>query len=118
MKALYYIIVVAAVMVMMTACTTPINVITAHPNCFDGRKVTVKGKVINTLHLDDLSFFVIKSGQSKLNIITDDFLPVVGDNVKVHGVVIPKFYYQRDSILVVKEQVKPRDLKSFNNVVK
>ncbi|MBQ1696432.1 MAG: hypothetical protein II075_00960 [Bacteroidales bacterium] len=118
MKALYYIIVVAAVMVMMTACTTPINVITAHPNFFDGRKVTVKGKVINTLHLDDLSFFVIKSGQSKLNIITDDFLPVVGDNVKVHGVVIPKFYYQRDSILVVKEQVKPRDLKSFNNVVK
>ena len=106
------------VLVVVAACTTPIRVITEHPSFFNGRKVTVKGRVINTLHLDDLSFFTIKSGGNKLNIITNDFLPVVGDNVKVHGSVISKFYYQRDTILVVRELVTPKDSPSmFNKVV-
>jgi hypothetical protein len=119
MKALYYILAVAALITLTTACTTPVNVITQHPSFFDGKKVAVKGKVINTLHLDDLSYFVIKSsGNNKINIVTNDFLPVIGDNVKVRGTVIPKFYYQRDTILVIREEVKPRDLKSFNNVVR
>ena len=53
-----------------------------------------------------------------MNIITNDFLPVVGDNVKVHGSVISKFYYQRDTILVVRELVTPKDSPSmFNKVV-
>lgn len=118
MKLLYYISALTVVLVIMTACTTPIRVITEHPSFFNGRKVTVKGRVINTLHLDDLSFFTIKSGGNKLNVITNDFLPVVGDNVKVHGSVISKFYYQRDTILVVREIVTPKDSPTmFNKVV-
>ena len=118
MKLLHYISALALVLVVVAACTTPIRVITEHPSFFNGRKVTVKGRVINTLHLDDLSFFTIKSGGNKLNIITNDFLPVVGDNVKVHGSVISKFYYQRDTILVVRELVTPKDSPSmFNKVV-
>ncbi|MCR5455486.1 MAG: hypothetical protein K6F33_10920 [Bacteroidales bacterium] len=119
MKTILYIIATIAVLTLPTACTTPINVITQHPDFFDGRKVTVKGKVINTLHLDDLSFFVIKSnGNNKINVITNDFLPVVGDNVKVHGRVISNFYYQRDTILVINEIVNPKDSPSmFNKVV-
>ncbi len=107
-----------AVLVGMAACTTPLNLIAQHPNFFDGKKVTVKGKVINALHLDDLSFFTIKSGGNKLNVITNDFLPVLGDNVKVHGTVIPKFYYQRDTILVIRENVKPKETPAFNKVVR
>lgn len=108
-----------AVLSIPTACTTPINVITQHPGFFDGKKVAVKGRVINTLHLDDLSFFVVKgNGNHKINVITNDFLPVVGDNVKVRGTVISKFYYQRDTILVINEVVKPKDSPTvFNNVV-
>lgn len=118
MKLLHYISALALVLVVVAACTTPIRVITEHPSFFNGRKVTVKGRVINTLHLDDLSFFTIKSGGNKLNIITNDFLPVVGDNVKVHGSVISKFYYQRDTILVVRELVTPKDSPAmFNKVV-
>ena len=118
MKLLYYISALTVVLVIMTACTTPIRVITEHPSFFNGRKVTVKGRVINTLHLDDLSFFTIKSGGNKLNVITNDFLPVVGDNVEVHGSVISKFYYQRDTILVVREIVTPKDSPTmFNKVV-
>lgn len=107
------------VLVVMSACTTPIRVIEQHPGFFHGKKVTVKGKVINTLHLDDLSFFTVKSGGNKINVTTNDFLPVVGDNVKVHGKVDAHFYYQRDTILVIHEVVKPKDSPSmFNNVVR
>lgn len=117
-KVLLHIVTLAVVLTVMTACTTPINVISQHPAFFDGRKVRVKGKVINTLHLDDLSFFTIKSGSNKINIITNDFLPVLGDNVKVRGTVISNFYYQRDTILVIKEIVKPKDSPTmFNRVV-
>lgn len=118
MRFLYIITSLVVVVVLMSACTTPIHVINQHPAFFDGRKVTVKGKVINTLHLDDLSFFTIKSGGNKMNVTTNDFLPVVGDNVKVHGTVDAKFYYQRDTILVIHEVVKPKDSPTmFNKVV-
>ena len=58
MKLLYHITALAVVLVVMSACTTPIRVIEQHPGFFHGKKVTVKGKVINTLHLEDLSFFL------------------------------------------------------------
>lgn len=102
------------------SCTTPVQSVVNHPNLYNGHNVTVKGRVVNTLHLDDLSFFTIKSGQKKLNVITNDFLPVVGDNVRVRGKVISKFYYQRDTILVVREYVNPKDKKgisTFNKAV-
>ena len=107
------------VLVLMSACTTPIGVIEQHPAFFHSRKVTVKGRVINTLHLDDLSFFTVKSSGNKINVTTNDFLPVVGDNVKVHGTVDACFYYQRDTILVIHEVVKPKDSPTmFNKVVR
>lgn len=119
MKLLYHIIALTAVLVLMSACTTPIRLIEQHPAFFHGRKVTVKGKVINTLHLEDLSFFTVRSGGNKINVTTNDFLPVLGDNVKVRGTVDAMFYYQRDTILVIHEMVKPKDSPSmFNNVVR
>ena len=119
MKLLYHIMALAVMLVVMSACTTPIRIIEQHPDFFDGKKVAVKGKVINTLHLDDLSFFTVKSGGNKINVTTNDFLPVVGDNVKVRGTVDAHFYYQRDTILVIHEVVKPKDSPSmFNNVVR
>ena len=119
MKFLYHITTLVVVLVLMSACTTPIGVIEQHPAFFHGRKVTVKGRVINTLHLDDLSFFTVKSSGNKINVTTNDFLPVVGDNVKVHGTVDACFYYQRDTILVIHEVVKPKDSPTmFNKVLR
>ena len=98
-------------------CSTSIGRITKHGEKFDGKKVTVKGKVVNTLHLEDLNYFVLKKGNQRINIITNDFLPAVNDNVKVKGKVINEFCYQRDTILVVKETVKPGKKTAFNKAV-
>lgn len=120
MRKIYHIIILIVALALPMACTTPVQTIVNHPWRYDGKKVKVKGKVINTLHLEDLSFFTLKGGQSKVNVITNDFLPVVGDNVKVKGRVISKFYYQRDTILVIRESVIPKEKRNssqFNNSV-
>lgn len=119
MKTLLYIAAIAIAATIPLSCVTPVQTIVQHPSRYNGKKVKVRGKVVNTLHLDDLSFFTIRGGQKRLNVITNDFLPVVGDNVKVKGKVISKFYYQRDTILVLREQVRPheRNGSTFNKAV-
>jgi hypothetical protein len=107
----------AAVFALCSGCAVPIGQITKHGERYDGKKVRVKGKVINTLHLEDLNFFVIKKGGDRINVITNDFLPAINDNVRVKGRVINEFYYQRDTILVIKEIVNPAKKTSVNKAV-
>ena len=90
---------------LISACSTPIAAITKHPEDYRGKTVIVKGRVINTLRLEDLSFFTIKN-HGKINVTTTSFLPVINDYVRVKGVVDDKFYYQRDTILIVREIVE------------
>lgn len=102
-------------MSLLGACCTPIAVIENNPQFFDGKNVVVKGKVCNTLRLEDLSFFTLKSYNNYQNVVTENFLPVIGDNIKVRGTVQAKFYYQRDSICVVHEKVKQSNKKLVIN---
>ncbi len=121
MRKIYNIVLLIVALAVAQSCSTPVQTIEAHPWRYDGRRVKVRGRVVNTLHLDDLSFFTIRGGQSRVNVITNDFLPVVGDNVKVKGRVISKFCYQRDTIVVIREIVKPRERRGvspFNTSVK
>ena len=101
----------------LSACTMPIATVAKHGEWYDGKQVKVKGKVVNTLHLEDLNFFVLKQGGNYLNVKTNDFLPAINDNVKVKGKVINKFYYQRDTILIIEETVKPSKKINFNKAV-
>ncbi|MBQ9214848.1 MAG: hypothetical protein IJ150_13065 [Bacteroidales bacterium] len=116
MKKHFFILTILACLLVF-GCATPIGTITKHGERFNGKNVVVKGKVINTLHLEDLNYFVLKKKKNYINIITNDFLPAVNDNVKVKGKVISKFYYQRDTILVVKETITPAKKTSFNKAV-
>ncbi|MCQ2975358.1 MAG: hypothetical protein MJ211_11190 [Bacteroidales bacterium] len=107
------------IMLIFTGCCMPISHIVNNPAKYRGKTVAVKGRVINTLRLEDLSFFTIKNNGSKINVVTTNFLPVKDDFVRVKGAVDDKFYYQRDTILVIKEYVEvKKDLKpDFNRMV-
>lgn len=117
MKILKLVVIILAACII-NSCCTPIASITRHPEDYRGKTVIVKGRVINTLRLEDLSFFTIKN-HGKINVTTTSFLPVINDYVRVRGVVDDKFYYQRDTILIVREiveideKVKP----DFNRMV-
>ena len=117
MKILKLVVIILAACII-NSCCTPIAAITRHPEDYRGKTVIVKGRVINTLRLEDLSFFTIKN-HGKINVTTTSFLPVINDYVRVRGVVDDKFYYQRDTILIVREiveideKVKP----DFNRMV-
>jgi len=120
MKKIYTIGFLIVALIFGAACTTPVQTVVNRPWRYHGKNVKVRGKVVNTLHLEDLSFFTIRGGQSRINVVTDDFLPVLGDNVKVKGKVDMAFYYQRDTMLVIHENVKPKQRKGsspFNNSV-
>ncbi len=109
MRKIYYIGFLILALAVGAGCTTPVQSIVNRPWRYHAKMVKARGKVVNTLHLEDLSFFTIRGGQSRINVITDDFLPVLGDNVKVKGVVDMAFYYQRDTMLVIREKVYPKD---------
>ena len=117
MKTLVFAIIIIAASIL-SSCCTPISAITSHPERYRGKTVIVRGKVINTLRLEDLSFFTIKN-HGKINVTTISFLPVKDDYVRVRGIVDDKFYYQRDTILVIKEIVEiDKDVKpDFNRMV-
>lgn len=117
MKGNFKILTFSAVLLILSACTIPVATVAKHGEWYDGKQVKVKGKVVNTLHLEDLNFFVIKKGGNYLNVKTNDFLPAINDNVKVKGKVINKFYYQRDTILIIEETVKPSKTTNFNKAV-
>ena len=112
MKLTHYIVLIILACVL-SSCCTPIAAITQHPERYRGKTVVVRGRVINTLRLEDLSFFTIKN-HGKIS-----FLPVKDDYVRVRGVVDDKFYYQRDTILVIKEIVEiDKNVKpDFNRMV-
>ena len=117
MKLTHYIVLIIFGCIL-SSCCTPIAAITQHPERYRGKTVVVRGKVINTLRLEDLSFFTIKN-HGKINVTTISFLPVKDDYVRVRGVVDDKFYYQRDTILVIKEIVEiDKNVKpDFNRMV-
>lgn len=108
---------IIALTAILSACSTPIAVITSNPSKFKDKEVKIKGRVISTIKLEDLSIFTIKQNGSKINVVTNDFLPVINDFVTVKGVVDNKFYYQRDTLLVVKETVKAKEKTNFNKAV-
>lgn len=100
---------------LLFSCTTPIRSIVNHPDRYHGKRVRVKGKVISSIQLDDLSMFTIKGYRYFVNVTTDSYLPVVNDKVKVRGKVDSKFYYQRDTILIIKEIISKRRIKKLND---
>ncbi len=103
--------------VVLCSCTTPIAVIVDHPAKFKDKEVKIKGRVVSAIKLEDLSFFILKQNGRRINVVTNDFLPVVNDWVSVKGVVDNKFYYQRDTMLVVKETIKASKETNFNKAV-
>ena len=119
MRLTLYFAILLSIIAVLACCTTPIGLINAHPEFWNDKNVTIKGKVISTMRLEDLSIFTIKQSGQRISVVTNDFLPVINDQVKVKGKVNTKFYYQRDTLLVVKETVEQRknSKPNFNKAV-
>ena len=98
----------------MQSCTTPINIINKKAEKFDGKKVSVSGKVISSLRLEDIMCFTIKDRTGKICVVTKNFLPIQGGYLFVSGIVDRYYEYEGRTLLVIKEKkIKGRKTKSW-----
>jgi len=93
-------------LLIIAGCAIPMRTLINHPQTFSGKNVRVKGKVISVIELDDLKIFKLKSNKYMIWITTNGFTPVLDDVITVKGKLDPKFYYQRDTLIVVHEIMK------------
>ena len=87
----------------IAACGPSVYKISMHGNRYDGKNVRVKGKVINTLHLDDLNYFVIKRGKYHVNVVA------IKDESEMRSFIDPKRPLEDDTqllVIVEKEDLK------------
>ncbi len=90
----------------LSSCITTVSLITKKPQKYNGKRVVVLGKVINSLDLKDIQVFAIKSGKKHIEVVTPNYLPWVGEWVLVKGKVIINYKYRRSKFLVIKEEKK------------
>jgi len=100
--------------VLAQSCTTPISIINKKPAKFDGKKVSVSGKVISSLRLVDIMCFTIKDRTGKICVVTKNFLPIQGGYIFVSGIVDRYYQYEGRNLMVIKEKkIKGRKIKSW-----
>jgi hypothetical protein len=106
--------IVLLLVVLAQSCTTPINIINKKPAKFDGKKVSVSGKVISSLRLVDIMCFTIKDRTGKICVVTKNFLPIQGGYIFVSGIVDRYYQYEGRNLMVIKEKkIKERKIKSW-----
>lgn len=90
----------------ISSCFTPIGSIVKHPKLFDQKKVKVRGKVVSSIELDDLSIFYLKNGKHTVAVITEGYLPMNNEFIHVKGRVYSNFqYHTRWKMLVIYERI-------------
>ena len=91
------------IIIFSIGCTTPIRRIVKHPEKLDGRRVKIKGKVVSSLYLEDLQIFYLedKIGNNTIPVVTEYYLPLKNDYIKVRGRVKNNYSYNGKKPMVV-----------------
>ena len=90
-----------------TACSgifsTPISRIIDNPRDYDGKTVTVSGKVTEIFSFFVLKYFVLDDGTGTITVITRKALPKKGTRIRVKGEVKEMFSLGDTQTLVIIE---------------
>jgi len=85
-----------------------IKTIKDDPRTWDGKVVTVKGKVATSLHLFGLKYYEIDDGTGTIPVVTKGAVPKEGTTVRVTGRVDQAFAIGEKSLVVLVEAGPPR----------
>ncbi len=98
----------AALGVLLAACSslfaTKIADILADPRKYDGREVTVAGKVTDTTNLLVAKYFTVNDGTGEMIVVTERPLPREGETLTVTGIVKEAFSLGDRHVLVLLER--------------
>ncbi len=102
--------IVLVALLFVTACgsifPTKIGKILEDPRDYDGKVVTVKGTVKESVNIIFLKSFVVSDGTGEIMVTTARAVPRVGATVTVKGTVNQAFALGSESIIVVEEAAK------------
>ncbi len=92
---------------VLTACkgifSTPIKKIIDNPRDFDGRTVTISGKVKEVFAFFFIKYFTVDDGTAEITVVTKRPLPKKGSNVRITGKVREMFALGETETLVIVE---------------
>ena len=90
--------------------STPIKKIIDNPRDFDGKTVTISGKVKEVFGFFFMKYFVVNDGTAEITVVTKKPLPKKGSNVRVTGKVYEMFALgETETLVIVEEDNKKPD---------
>jgi hypothetical protein len=87
---------------------TKISDIKKTPGAFEGRTVTIAGKVTSTYNLVLVKYYEVDDGSGTIPVVTESALPKEGESVRVKGRVNQAFALGTARLVVVVEEPPPR----------
>ena len=95
-------------LVLLLGCgnlaSTKIGDILEDPRQFDGKVVTVSGRVIDSVNILVLKYFVLSDATGEIVVVTERSVPRTGVRLKVKGRVNQSFSIVGKSIVVILEE--------------
>ncbi len=109
-------ILIITIILFATSCYMPVSIrrVAKHADKLDGRKVRVKGKVISSVKLEDLSIFYVasKNGKHNIAVVTKGSFPYKNDYTVVRGRVKNDFtHHGKYKMPVIYETAEIKEFK-------
>jgi len=99
-------------LVLLTSCAailaTKIGDIKKTPGAFEGRTLTIAGKVTSTHDLLVVKYYEVDDGTGAIPVVTESALPKEGESVRVKGRVNQAFAVGTARLVVIVEEPPPR----------
>jgi aspartyl/asparaginyl-tRNA synthetase len=99
-------------LVLLASCATilatKIADIKETPGAFEGRTVTIAGKVTSTYNLVLVKYYEVDDGTGTIPVVTESALPKEGESVRIKGRVNQAFAIGTARLVVVVEEPPPR----------
>jgi aspartyl/asparaginyl-tRNA synthetase len=93
--------------ILFAACdritAVPINKLVENPRDYDGKVVTIEGKVTEIFSLIAIKYFVIRDNTGEIVVVTDRILPKEGSSISVKGHVQEAFSIGNNQLIVLIE---------------
>ncbi len=98
-------IIILFVGLFLASCTTKIKSIYTNIEKYDGKEVTIKGKVENTTDILVTQYYYLDDASGKkMRVVTENDLPQEGAKIKVTGTVNQRFRIGEFQWVVLKEK--------------
>jgi len=100
---------------LVSSCASRIDFVLKNPEKYHNKVVSVRGSVISSLSLDDISIYSVKDKSGKvISVVTDENLPLFQDKIKAKGLVDTNFVYHKLNKMIVVNQKTFKEKRNQN----